>query len=547
MTTSLSQYLFENLHSRPLPCMLHKTLFFRLRDHISSLDPVSQSLQRQRLLSYLGCLLFLLEGDVHNENEFPVVSFAPAPPPLYCRRIEVPRPQKPTLSECLQQVQTHPLFLGPEPPKDQCHEDDETKSEYWEMPSKFHKPPPLSQIFTPKRLSQISNCLGRPTTEPRDGSEFTGIVEDLREKLNAGPALKYEVQRKRSHKRKHKLADKNRDRKDSFQAVYNPAKMEKQNSQYSKDLRLLAVLEGRLRQYVLGGGVRAECALLDKSGLTTSFVTDPAQLDQDLPTSIFVTMASAEFSTRKAFTLNKQQQGALDPVLQHMLSDLEFHPRETRWDLVALVYPTSKVIAAMTLDQRRRHIEGWRKQLDVLGRFLHQQWDLGVNKCAFRSMKVPRKGTTQVDSDGWNRVCGAWNNAARCLRGLEGSEFNGLFKCLKLTAADQMCWADSSGQGADPDTLVFSDISEQGYLPWSMLSLRPEDSEELISKVRGAIEAACAKHGVETYKWLGKPQERQQEEVKEHRTMICGVGVPEFLTTDQITALKKLGVYGSKP
>lgn len=329
------------------------------------------------------------------------------------------------------------------------------------MGTKFHPAPVIASIFTEERMNVVRRVFSdKIVAIPTNSVDFNAFVENLRIRLQAGPAITYVVDRRRHHSRKSKPNTNSRDKADSVKAIYSPsapASVRKSNA-YKGAIQVLAILEGRLKQYVEKGGIRAECAKLDKSGLSTTVIT-AVDLAADLPTALFVVLATLEFSSRKAFTLGAQQQGGLNPALQYMLHDLEKdeHKHLVSWPLVFHVYPNASTVDRLTASQKAQTLDQWMQYMPLLARFLKEQWKRGVDKCATRLMLVPRHSYEEdsrlskvVDSDGWNRVSGAWNNALRFIRLLVDDQhpMSGrvLFKVLKLTAGDQMQWALINGE-----------------------------------------------------------------------------------------------------
>ena len=344
------------------------------------------------------------------------------------------------------------------------------------MGTKFHPAPAIAPIFTVDRMAVLHNVFPEKLlTVPTHAVAFNALVEDLRTRLQAGPAIKFVVDRKRNHSRKSKKSTTVRDKANSVKAVYSPSassSMQDSNA-YKGAIQVLAVLEGRLKQYIEKGGIRAECASLDKSGLVTTAI-EPADLVADVPTALFVVLAALEFSSRKAFTITAQQQGGLNSALQYMLHDLEKHKQLVSWNLIFLVYPNESTVEHLQTAQKVEYLDKWMGYMPLLARFLKEQWKNGVHKCAKRLMLVPRRRSNAsrsnavVDSDGWNRVAGAWNNALRFIRLLSvqqdvfevGHPMAGrvLFKVLKLTAGDQMQWAKTDAKGVDMDAEVFRSL-----------------------------------------------------------------------------------------
>lgn len=432
-------------------------------------------------------------------------------------------------------------------------EDDNMDLQSTFMNTNFHKPPSIQPIFSETRMTVLASVFpGEVFQIPSTSVEYHQLLERVRDKLKAGPAIRFVVERKRHHNKKHLhtgFFQKNIDSAHSLKAVYEHNALLSSNPQYVEALRVLAILEGRFKQYIEKGGIRAEASQLDKSGLTTT-VINKQDLSIDIPTSIFVILAVLEFSSRKAFTLQSQQQGSLNPALQYMLQEsLIAYTDKTHWLMLFHIYPNQETLLHLTSDQKTKILNQWMDYVPLLAKFLQGQWVLGVNICATRQMLVPRRGG-KVDSDGWNRVTGAWNNSLRYIR-LLISELPKehplhkypLFKVLKLTAGDQMSWAEADGKSADPDTFIFCDLTRE-YLPW--IALPSFISKNPLDNLSSYIEELCVKYNVPIQKWLGYAQARVTEEIRKHGPMICGVNVDPSITPEQAQALKVMGFAGAK-
>jgi len=181
--------------------------------------------------------------------------------------------------------------------------------------------------------------------------------------------------------------------------------------------------------------------------------------------------------------------------------------------------------------------------MKLMSVFFSEQWELGVKDCAKKMMMVPRSGTTSIHVNAWNACAGAWGNLLRFIR-IIGTKLDykplQLFKVLKLTAGDQMCWADNSGSGVDKDTLVFDNLTSRSVplMPYSGLnsiSMTAIEFNRIVTEV-------CVQFGVEPRKWLGGPVERSAE-TKGDITSICGVVV----SSEFVNVAKDIGAFGSNP
>lgn len=307
---------------------------------------------------------------------------------------------------------------------------------------------------------------------------------------------------------------------------------------YNRALLQTGRLRGRL-QLFFSPFITAVCAKLDKSGLATVLSTPQRLSESDIASVLFVALATSQFSTRKAFTLESQQQGGLTPRLQWMFNYLKESP-STDWELVASIYPVQTVFSKLSEEKLYSLLSEWIKVQIPIAKFLKEQWGKGVEGCAQRGMMVPRAGTTSVDSSGWNKLVGSWNNVVRFVRGISnalGEQPPVMLKCMKLLAADQMAMADAFGAEEQVDIRVFVNLANKRITPWDVVLGHCYCSEELIRK-------ACEEEKVPPHRWLGMPQERVTE-AKQHGDMICGVYVGNQGANYAI--LQSLGAFGYKP
>ena len=424
------------------------------------------------------------------------------------------------------------------------------------MGTKMQAGPPLSQVLTAPRMKMVANVL-RDEVSITSEAQLVEVVERMRTQLGAGEPTGFR-ERKRKHKRPKKRGL--MDKKNTFTATYKVRNKAERATlpdhlrgykAYTRGLQILGILEGRLRN-MFDPLLKTTCARLDKSGLTTFCVTED-DLNDDMATSVWLVQQVAELSVRKEFTLDKQQQGGLNVHQQWIMDNILAKSLTTRWDLIAYVYPTADVLARCDMDQLRRMQTMWMTYLPLMAKFLRAQWTKGVDRCCERNMMVPSsRASTGIDSTGWNNVSGSWNNAVRQVRGVWNaldqtdpdagvgvSQRIPLFKCLKLTAGDQMQWAEGTGKGVDPDTAIFQTLAKNGVLPWKALS--GELTTEVITQ---AVTQACDGFKVPPAKWLGPPR-GWKSDTKHHGDMICGVSVS--CTKETADLLKSIGVFGSSP
>ena len=307
--------------------------------------------------------------------------------------------------------------------------------------------------------------------------------------------------------------------------------------------------------------ITARSLQIAKSGLTSSCIVAVAEklsgsvesFQSEFPlTSVFMALAVSEFSTRKAFTLESQRQGALNPYLETLLALVIKHePRGL--SAVALVLPLPEIYTKIPKEDIENIYFSWMKWAALFGKFLDIQWDRGVWRCARRQMRVPpsfkrsQSGYSgkPVNSSGYNAVIDGWNNMVQGTRvavsvgGISGVPL--FLKGLQLIADDQFRWGQRDGKGCHPDVLVFDAITRQGIVPWWVVT-KPNEIDTM--KVITSLSQACTDAGVPLESWLGLPKMRT-EEVKHHVNMICGCLVPT-MSVECADFLKSLGIFGAR-
>jgi hypothetical protein len=95
-------------------------------------------------------------------------------------------------------------------------------------------------------------------------------------------------------------------------------------------------------------------------------------------------MAVSVFSVRKAFTLESQQQGALDDLLEYLLNLCSTQPT-TNWGWIATLYPVERVMKNISKDTAVQLLASWLKLQIPVAKFLEAQWKIGVAVCANKS------------------------------------------------------------------------------------------------------------------------------------------------------------------
>ena len=306
--------------------------------------------------------------------------------------------------------------------------------------------------------------------------------------------------------------------------------------------------------------ITARSLQIAKSGLTSSCIVPVAEklsgsvdaFQREFPiTSVFMALAVSEFSTRKAFTLESQKQGALNKYLVSLLDLVTIH-EPLGLSAVALVLPLPEIYTKIPKEDVENIYSSWMKWATLFGKFLDVQWDRGVWRCARREMRVPpsfkrhQSGYSgkSVNSSGYNAVVDAWNNMVQCIRvAVSIGEISGaplFLKGLQLIADDQFKWGQRDGKGTHPDVLVFDLITRQGIVPWWVIT-KPDKIDTM--KVITSLSQACVTNGVSVESWLGLPKLRTQD-VKQHVDMICGCSVPA-MSVECADFLKSLGIFGA--
>jgi len=289
--------------------------------------------------------------------------------------------------------------------------------------------------------------------------------------------------------------------------------------------------------------VTRTCARVDKTGLATIAIEENDLLNGDIPSIVFMCLAVAEFSVRKAFTLTPQMQGALDQSLEYIMDNMLCKPNsDTRWDWIAMIYPVEQVMSCLPVATLSQQLQLWLQLQVPVAKFLESQWEKGVSNCASNGMMVPRAGTVSVNSGGWNMVAGCWNNIVRFLHALCRAlkqEPPLSIKCMKLTAGDQMQWASMVNKPEPVDVQVFVQLAlKRNITAWNIVLGKVACSIDDIARV-------CSDLNVDYNKWLGTANTRRTKKSVVAPHMICGCVVP----TDEVVmnVLKSMGAFGYKP
>ena len=417
---------------------------------------------------------------------------------------------------------------------------------------RFHPSPVIdSDIFTEKRrvfLLEICEKMEIDFPESFNILTFHNFLSSLENKFGVSePILSIDKKRsgtnqKNTQKGKYaKILSKE-------QRAHLPLQFQSDKN-YKSAIGLLGILRGRMKN-IFYPSVQAIALAMDKVGLSVLF---PNPEDQHV--DAFVSLVKTSLSRQKLFTIESQMHGGLDrwmkaflDILISRISKSTMSPTyaskvtpikpisQDDWKIIFFLVPSPEVSQFLDESTKREIYDlalSWMQLFSVL---FQEQWELGVKDCSANRMMVPRSGTTNVHVNGWNACAGAWGNLLRIIR-LLGKELGllnlNLYKVLKLTAGDQMQWAEYDGQGVHTDTDVFHSLTSENYLPWTHFhNSVPDFSEKITEK--------CTLFSINPQKWLGGPVIRITETKGDVRSL-CGVVLPSLV----VDTLKSTGVCGS--
>lgn len=413
---------------------------------------------------------------------------------------------------------------------------------------RFHPPPNIQDILTSERrqkLQELCVLFGINFPEKFTILEFNDILSELEKMLQVSNP-EYIVDRHRhSPLQQPEYSYYSRStpapQKDTFKARYKNTLLKKSKrtipstlqsyKAYADAIGLVGKLRGRMHN-MFNPSMQAICLVMDKTGLVQY-----RPESSDPLTKVFVTLVMASFSAQKLFTIDEQMHGGLDRWLSAFL-DLLIKENSTSTDFASifLLIPSCKTIALVDVPALVGIYNECLSWLNLMSILFEEQWNLGVNDCATKYMKVPRSGTTKINVNAWNACAGAWGNLLRFIK-IIGKKLQyeplQLTKVLKLTAGDQMMWAESAGKGADPDASVFLKLTSNGIMPWSGLKFStPQFLEKVID--------ACTEYSVDINKWVAGPAQRSAD-TKSDKTSVCGVVVHSTIAP----LLKEAGAFGS--
>ena len=368
----------------------------------------------------------------------------------------------------------------------------------------------------------------------------------------------------------------------------------KYQGDYFRALSFAGEFAGRVELWY-DAWLRAHSAILAKVGLLHHVVKYHKEELVNLPiTTLFLTLASAEFGKRKEFTLESQKQGGLNVYLERLLELVkEKEPQGIRF--IAYLLPGKEIWDLTPVEELESIHKIWTEWMGLFAIVLEEQWEKGVKKSARRNMRVlpgshwqncgkcdgckiksnsptnthyysryhhycsntKEVGKSGVNSSLWNAVADAWQNGSRVLRGLDlvlhkPAKFWG--KTLQLIANDQFAMADHSGKSMDPNVNIFDKITRDGILPWRVAHPKFKDTfdsvQALTTVLKYCSEAKIIKDGIEKpfglNSWIGIPQIRKAE-VTIHNDLICGCVVPPMtpLVYDWVNqVIKPFGATG---
>lgn len=300
---------------------------------------------------------------------------------------------------------------------------------------------------------------------------------------------------------------------------------------YAKLFRLAGRLEQKL------DSLRAEetkhrLLLVAKAGLAPQLRID--DLGDSVATAAFIAYFSARMKLRSEFTIAGQQR-PFDDLAAALLRLCE-KDDGANWYAIAHVFPRADVLARLSQAQKGELLGRWFSILSELGEHLEAAWrrtHIDLDRM------IVKRGN---DSSTWNLFAGAWNRARdHWIALVEALEMSALFdemlpgKVMRLMAADVAAWHFSAGGALHPDTCVWAELPK----PWDVLRQEADCD-------RAAIEATCARHGVDPVK-SGWSAARPRSTVSVFRPtpeLVHGVSV----SNPHLAAyLKKLGAFSGKP
>ncbi len=297
---------------------------------------------------------------------------------------------------------------------------------------------------------------------------------------------------------------------------------------YNKRYRILCRLEDKIQR--LAWNTRMyEFTRVGKSALATKI--SPEDFEANLTTACLVAYLSARMSVRSVFT-NTSQERAYDEIADMLLGKCEDDPG-ARWDVIAHVLPTERVLKRLDDEQKGRLLGAWWALLSDMADMLKEC--ARTSNLDRRTMIVARGN----DSSTWNQVAGGWNQArGHWISLLHALDLTGMLdevcpgKVMRLMAADVAAWHQASGGDVHPDTKVWADLPA----PWEVI-------RGTASCTRAYVEMVCATYGVDPEKWTGCKKDHKPVEFRATPELVHGVAVSSpFLAA----AMRKGGAFSGK-
>jgi len=424
--------------------------------------------------------------------------------------------------------------------------------------NRFHPSPVIdNDIFTPKRKEDLAKICEEMGMDPLPDSftilSFHNFLSSLENKFGLSKPV-FVVDRKRNKTDNSQCCNCHRCRpnkksvkKNTFKAKYTqilakedrvqlPQKFQS-DKEYKSTIGLIGILRGRMKN-IFYPSVQAVALAMDKVGLSILF-PNPENPHVDA----FVSLVKTSHSRQKLFTIDSQMHGGLDKWMKAFLDIIISRKSESiepisqeDWKKIFFLVPSPEVSQFLEESTKIEIYELTLKWMHLFSILFQQQWELGVNACSSNKMMVPRADTTEVHVHAWNSCACAWGNLLRTVR-LLGNELGllklNLYKVLKLTAGDQMQWAEHEEKGAHVDTDIFHSLTSEGYLPWT-------DFHNSVPDFFEKIREKCDLFLENPQKWIGGPCIRMTE-TKGDVSSLCGI----IVSSEDIPGLKELGAFGS--
>ena len=303
---------------------------------------------------------------------------------------------------------------------------------------------------------------------------------------------------------------------------------------YNKKWRLLKRLERKLLA-TLRENRKNEFQMISKHGLIHHLDYDNFSLD--LNTACFIAYYNSRCNLRSVFT-NQSQKRPFDEICEMLLDRCENkksifgkffrssehdEPTTTNWWAISQIYPTPKVLAHLSDEQKGKLFGQWTTILQDIAELLDEIWSKSdINK----QTMIVKKGN---DSTTWNNTAGAWNKARDSWMNLTyalGLEYlldDICFgKVMRLMAVDVAAWHRLSGGKLDPNTEVWNKLP----LPWQVFSGNEACTKKMIVQL-------CNEAGLDSEKsgWV-TPRIHGVSEFKPTPELVHGVTITNpFLAT----------------